>query len=73
MHKFGSCKFTVNDLVLYTSRNGVLSDASYQVIDVLPNKDGSFEDRPFIENYWIRDIETKKEYRVYHSELRLKQ
>lgn len=72
MHKFGSCEFTVNDLVSYTSRNGVLSDASYQVIDVLPNKDGSFEDRPFIENYWIRDIETKKEYLVYHSELKLK-
>lgn len=73
MHKFGSCEFTVNDLVLYTSRNGVLSDAVYQVIDVLPNKDGTYEDRPFIENYWIRDIETKKEYLVYHSELTLKQ
>lgn len=73
MQKFGSCEFTVNDLVLYTSRNGIPSDASYQVIDVLSNKDGSFEDRPFIENYWIRDIETKKEYLVYHSELTLKQ
>lgn len=73
MHKFGSCEFTVNDLVLYTSRNGFSSKAVYQVIDVLPNKDGSFEDRPFIENYWIRDIETKNEYLVYHSELILKQ
>ena len=73
MQKFGSCEFTVNDLVSYTSRDGIPSDDSYQVIDVLPNKDGSFEDRPFIENYWIRDIKTKKEYLVYHSELKLKQ
>lgn len=72
MQKFGSCEFTVNDLVLYTSRDGISSDAVYQVIDVLPNRDGSFEDRPFIENYWIKDIETKKEYLVYHSELKLK-
>lgn len=72
MQKFGSCEFTVNDLVLYTSRNGVFSDDIYEVIEVLPNRDGSFEDKPFIENYWIRDIETKKEYLVYHSELKLK-
>lgn len=73
MQKFGSCEFTVNDLVLYTSRNGFSSKAVYQVIDVLPNKDGTYEDRPFIENYWIRDIKTKEKYLVYHSELTLKQ
>lgn len=71
MQKFGSCEFTVNDLVSYTSRDGILSDSTYQVIDVLPNKDGTYEDRPFIENYWVRNIKTKKEYLVYHSELTL--
>lgn len=73
MDKFGSCEFTVNDLVLYTSRNGIFSDDVYQVIEILPNKDGSFEDKPFVENYWIRNIKTKNEYLVYHSELTLKQ
>lgn len=73
MNKLGSCEFTVNDLVSYTSRNEISSDASYYVIDVLPNKDGTYEDKPFIENYWIIDIETKKKYLVYHSELTLKQ
>lgn len=72
MDNFGSCEFTINDLVSYTSRDGIPSDASYYVIDVLPNKDRTYEDRPFIENYWIRDSETKKEYLVYHSELTLK-
>lgn len=72
MQKFGSCEFTVNDLVLYTSRDGISSDDVYEVIEVLPNKDGTFEDRPFIENYWIRDIKTKNIFRVYHSELKLK-
>jgi len=73
MQKFGTCEFTVNDLVSYTSRYGISSDDVYQVIDVLPNKDGTYEDRPFIENYLIKDIKTKKEYLVYHSELILKQ
>lgn len=73
MQKFGSCEFKVNDLVSYTSRDGISSDAVYQVIDILPNKDGTYEDRLFIENYWIRNIKTKKEYLVYHSELTLKQ
>jgi hypothetical protein len=73
MQKLGSCEFTVNDLVLYTSRFGDTSDDIYEVIEVLPNEDGTYEDRPFIENYWIRDIKTKKEFRVFHSELKLKQ
>lgn len=73
MQKFGSCEFTVNDLVLYTSRDGISSNDIYEVIEVLPNKDGTYEDRPFIENYWIRDIKTKEKYLVYHSELKLKQ
>lgn len=73
MQKFGSCEFTINDLVLYTSRDGISSNDVYEVIEVLPNKDGSYEDKPFIENYWIRDIETKEKYLVYHSELKLKQ
>ena len=73
MQKFGTCEFTVNDLVLYTSRFGDTSDDVYEVIEVLPNKDGTYEDRPFIENYWIRNIKTKEKYLVYHSELTLKQ
>jgi hypothetical protein len=73
MQKFGSCEFTVNDLVQYTSRFGDTSDDVYEVIEVLPNKDGTYEDRLFIENYLIKDIKNKKEYLVYHSELTLKQ
>jgi len=73
MKKFGSCEFTVNDLVLYTSREGISSDDVYEVIEVLPNKDGIYEDRSFIENYWITNIKTKEKYLVYHSELKLKQ
>ena len=73
MQKFGTCEFTVNDLVLYTSRFGDTSDDVYEVIEVLSNNDGIYEDRPFIENYLIKDIKTKKEYLVYHSELTLKQ
>ncbi|MBP6126592.1 hypothetical protein [Flavobacterium sp.] len=72
MQKFGSCEFTVNDLVLYTSRFGDSSVDIYEIIEVLPNKDGKYEDKPFTENYWIRNIKTKKEYLVYHSELKLK-
>lgn len=73
IQKFGCCEFTVNDLVLYTPREGISSDDVYEVIEVLPNKDGIFEDRLFIENYWIRDIKTKEKFLVYHSELKLKQ
>ena len=74
MQKFGTCKFTVNDLVLYTFRDSTtVEDSVYEVIEVLPNKDGTYEDRPFIENYWIRNIKTKEKYLVYHSELTLKQ
>lgn len=73
MQKFGSCEFKVNDLVSYTSRDGISSDDIYQVTEVLPNDDGTYEDRPFIENYWIVDIKTKEKYLVYHSELSLKQ
>jgi hypothetical protein len=73
MQKFGSCEFTTNDLVQYTSRDGVSSDDVYQVIEVLPNDDGTYEDRPFIENYWVVNIKTKEKYLVYHSELTLKQ
>lgn len=74
MQKFGSCEFTVNDLVLYTFRDStIVEDSVYEVIEVLPNKDGTYEDRPFIENYWIRNIKTKEKYLVYHSELKLKQ
>lgn len=73
MQKFGSCEFTVNDLVSYTSRDGISSDDVYQVTEVLPNDDGIYEDRLFIENYWIVDIKTKEKYLVYHSELSLKQ
>lgn len=74
MQKFGSCEFTVNDLVSYTSRDSAtVEDSVYEVIEVLPNNDGTYEDRPFIENYWIRNIKTKEKYLVYHSELKLKQ
>lgn len=73
MQKFGSCEFTVNDLVLYTSHDSISSDDVYQVTEVLPNDNGTYEDRPFIENYWIVDINTKEKYLVYHSELTLKQ
>ena len=74
MQKFGTCEFTVNDLVLYTFRDSTtVEDSVYEVIEVLPNKDGTYEDRPFIENYWIRNIKTKEKYLVYHSELKLKQ
>ena len=73
MQKFGTCEFTVNDLVLYTSRFGDTSDDVYEVIEVLPNKDGTYEDRTFIENYLIKEKKKKKEYLVYHSELTLKQ
>ena len=74
MQKFGSCEFTVNDLVLYTFHDSTtVEDSVYEVIEVLPNKDGTYEDRPFIENYWIRNIKTKEKYLVYHSELKLKQ
>ncbi len=72
MQKFSSCEFTVNDLVQYTFReNDIPEDGVYEVIEVLPNRDGTYEDRPFIENYWIRDIKTKDKYLVYHSELSL--
>jgi hypothetical protein len=74
MQKFGSCEFTVNDLVLYTFReNNIPEEGIYEVVEVLPNADGTYEDRPFIENYWIRDIKTKEKYLVYHSELTLNQ
>ena len=73
MQKFGSCEFTVNDLVLYTFRDSGTPDSDiYEVIEVLPNVDGTYEDRPFIENYWIRNIKTNEKYLVYHSELKLK-
>ena len=73
MQKFGSCEFTVNDLVTYTFRESDIPDNDiYEVIEVLPNADGTYEDRPFIENYWIRNTNTKKKYLVYHSELSLK-
>lgn len=73
MQKFGSCEFTVNDLVQYTFRdNNTPEYSTYEVIEVLPNKDGTYEDRPFIENYWIKDVKTKEKYLVYHSELKLK-
>lgn len=74
MNKFGSCEFTVKDLVLYTFReSNIIDNDIYEVIEVLPNKDGTYEDRHFIENYWIRNINTKQKYLVYHSELSLKQ
>ena len=70
MQKFGSCEFTVNDLVLYTFREcSTPENDTYEVIEVLPNVDGTYEDRPFIENYWIRNTNTKQKYLVYHSEL----
>lgn len=73
MEKFGLCEFRVNDLVLYTFREETASDGTiYEVFKVLPNKDGSFEDRPYIENYWIRNLKTQEEYLVLHSELKLK-
>ncbi|MGR3792029.1 hypothetical protein ACUXZJ_14370 [Flavobacterium sp. TN-1] len=74
MQKFGTCEFTVNDLVIFTFREkNTPKEDNYEVIKVLPNKDGTYEDRPFIENYWIRNTRTKEEYLVYHSELSLKQ
>lgn len=73
MQKFGTCEFTVNDIVFCTFRYGTPDENIYEVIEVLPNKDGTYEDRPFIENYWIRNIKTKEKYLVYHSELILKQ
>ncbi len=72
MQKFGTCEFTVNDLVLYTSRDGISSDDVYEVIEVLPNKDGTYEDRPFIENYSIRNIKTKEKYLVYRFRINTK-
>ena len=72
MQKFGSCEFTINDLVLYTSRFGNTSDDVYEVIEILQNEDGTYEDRLFIEKYWIRNNKTKEKYLVYHSELKLK-
>ena len=73
MQKFGSCEFAVNDLVIYTFRESDTPDDDiYEVIEVLPNADGTYEDRPFIENYWIRNTKTNEKYLVYHSELKLK-
>lgn len=72
MEKFGSCEFTVNDLVSYTGRDGTYYGDTYQVIEVLYNtNDGTYEDRPFVENYWIRNTHTNEKYRVFHSEITL--
>lgn len=66
--KFGSCKFTVNDLVSYTPRgNDKMLSEAYIVTEVLPNADGEYRDKDELEIYWIKSGIQK--YLVFPTEI----